>query len=392
MVTSAPVETTARPWRRAVLWALGLVVVGRLVALGLGFMLWETDQIPAAPDYTTLSELDAEPRMGSLEGWTVGNWQRHDTLLYLEIAEHGYERRTDVIVFPPMYPIAIRAVAWVTFGDFLVAALIVSTLASWAALAVLFRLTEELLDADVARWSTVYQIVFPTGYILLAAYAEPTMLLAVVSSFYLARRDRWGWAGVAAFLAALTRTQAAVLFVPLGVMAWKRSGRDMWRQRELGWGVISGPLGAIAFQAYLITAGLQRSDEVYRDVWGSVPTVPGYEVWLAIQDFFGPTTIGRRLALLLFVSAVVLTVLAFKKLPLEYGAYMTAMILLILVRHDQSGRPLLSFSRHALMLFPGFMALAATVRERQGRVVIAYVSGAINVLLLAVFFLWGFSE
>ena len=87
-----------------------------------------------------------------------------------------------------------------------------------------------------------------------------------------------------------------------------------------------------------------------------------------------------------------LTVLAFKKLPLEYGAYMTAMILLILVRHDQSGRPLLSFSRHALMLFPGFMALAATVRERQGRVVIAYVSGAINVLLLAVFFLWGFSE
>jgi len=32
------------------LWALGLILVGRLVALGLGFMLWETDQIPAEPD------------------------------------------------------------------------------------------------------------------------------------------------------------------------------------------------------------------------------------------------------------------------------------------------------------------------------------------------------
>lgn len=374
------------------LWALGLILVGRLVALGLGFMLWETDQIPAEPDYTSLGELDPEARMGSLEGWTVGLWQRHDTLLYLEIAEHGYERRTDTIVFPPLYPIAVRAVAWVTFGDFLVAALIVSTVASWLALAVLFRLTEELLDADVARWSTTYQLIFPTGYILLAAYAEPMMLLLVVSSFYLGRRDHWGWAGVAAFLAALTRTQAAVLFVPLAVIAWRRSGRGWWRQRELGWGVISGPLGAVAFQVYLIAAGLPRSDEVYRDVWGSVPTVPGYEVWLAVQDFFGPTTIGRRLALLLFVAAVLLTVLAFKKLPLEYAAFMAAMIVLVLLRHDQSGRPLLSFSRHALLLFPGFMALAATVWERRGRVAVAYVSGAINALLLAVFFMWGFSE
>ncbi len=71
---------------------------------------------------------------------------------------------------------------------------------------------------------------------------------------------------------------------------------------------------------------------------------------------------------------------------------MAAMIGLILLRHDELGRPLLSFSRHALMLFPGFIALAATVRRRPGRIAIAYTSGAINVLLLSVFFLWGFSE
>ena len=41
---------------------------------------------------------------------------------------------------------------------------------------------------------------------------------------------------------------------------------------------------------------------------------------------------------------------------------MLTMIILILTRHDQLGRPLLSFSRHALMLFPGLIALAATVR------------------------------
>jgi hypothetical protein len=96
--------------------------------------------------------------------------------------------------------------------------------------------------------------------------------------------------------------------------------------------------------------------------------------------------------LLVFFLAAALTVRAYKRLPPEYGAYMLAMILLILTRHDQLGRPLLSFARHALTLFPGFIALAATVKSRTPRIALAYSSGTVNVLLLTVFFMWGFSE
>ena len=157
--------------------------------------------------------------------------------------------------------------------------------------------------------------------------------------------------------------------------------------------MLAAPTAVVAYQVYLIAAGLPRADEVYRNLWKSVPTVPGYELWLAIEHVVtGSPTIGRRLALVVFLVAAALTVLAFKRLPSEYGAYMLAMIVLILTRHDQLGRPLLSFSRHALMLFPGFIALAAMVRSRPRRVAIAYGSGAINVLLLTVFFMWGFSE
>lgn len=392
MATTVSTPVSTRPWRRALLWGAALVLVARLVALGLGLMLWETDQIPEGPDYATLSERNPDPVMGAISGWTYGNWQRHDTLSYLEIAEHGYERADEVIVFPPLYPIAIKVASPLTGGNLLLSALLVSTLATIAALAVLFRLTEDLVDEDAARWATLYQIVFPTGYILLAAYAEPLMLLLTVSAFYLARGERWGWTGVVSFLAALTRAQAAVLMVPLLVMVWRRYGRDWWRRTGAAWAVGSGPLGAVAFQAYLVASGLPTSDQVYRDQWFSVPAVPGYELWLAVQDFFGSTTIGRRLALILFVVAVLLTVIAFRKLPLEYGAYMAAMIVLIMFRHDQLGRPLLSFSRHALLLFPGFMALAATIRERPARLGLAYLSGAANFLLLTVFFMWGFSE
>jgi len=70
-----------------------------------------------------------------------------------------------------LYPLAIRAVAWFTFGNLLAAALIVSTVATAVAVAILYRLTEDLFDQSTARWATGYQLLFPTGYILLAAYA-----------------------------------------------------------------------------------------------------------------------------------------------------------------------------------------------------------------------------
>ena len=161
-----------------------------------------------------------------------------------------------------------------------------------------------------------YQLIFPTGYILLAAYAEPMMLLLTVLTFYLARRHRFGAAGVAAFLATLTRLQSAILFVPLIVIAWKRFGKDWWRRSDTLWAVAAGPLAALGYQIYLVAAGLPRVDDVYRQVWRSVPTVPGAEIWLAIQDLFtGPTTIGRKLALILFFAAVGLTVLHFANSP-----------------------------------------------------------------------------
>jgi hypothetical protein len=184
-----------------------------------------------------------------------------------------------------------------------------------------------------------------------------------------------------------------VLLVPLAVIAWRRYGRQWWKKRDALWAVLAGPAGVVAYQVYLVAAGLPRVDDVYRTVWQSVPTVPGYELWLAVKEVLtGPTTTGRRLALIMFFVAIALTVLAFRKLPVEFGWYMAAMIGLILLRHDELGRPLLSFSRHALMLFPGFIALAATVPNPLRRRAIAYGSGAVNVLLLTVFFMWGFSE
>jgi hypothetical protein len=68
------------------------------------------------------------------------------------------------------------------------------------------------------------------------------------------------------------------------------------------------------------------------------------------------------------------------------------MLLVVLSRHDQAGRPLLSFARQAIVIFPAWMALAAWVRSRPIHLVITYGALVLNLLLMSVFFMWGFAE
>ena len=76
----------------------------------------------------------------------LGVWERFDTLWYIQISSHGYNR-PEATVFYPLYPILIRAVSFLTHSE-LAASLLISTVASfflfWGAL----RLFE--LDASPA--------------------------------------------------------------------------------------------------------------------------------------------------------------------------------------------------------------------------------------------------
>jgi hypothetical protein len=104
------------------------------------------------------------------------------------------------------------------------------------------------------------------------------ILLLTVLTFYLAHRERLALAGAAAFLATLTRAQSAVLVVPLLIYVWRRFGSQWWRNRNVLWSVLAAPATVLAYQAYLIAAGFTHVDEVYRNLWQSVPAVPGYEL------------------------------------------------------------------------------------------------------------------
>ncbi len=74
----------------------------------------------------------------------LGIWERFDTLWFLRIAEHGYDRPMAVI-FYPLYPAAIRLVS--SLMPATVAALLVSTVAAFFYFWGLLRLADSSLTA-----------------------------------------------------------------------------------------------------------------------------------------------------------------------------------------------------------------------------------------------------
>ena len=109
--------------------ALVLCLTARLIGLALGYLLWQQGLVPTASVALDQIYLDIEPVVGPTSGWTMGVWQRLDTLYYLEIAVRGYSAGNGTVVFPPFYPLLIRLVGVVLGGQYLLAAIFISSVA-----------------------------------------------------------------------------------------------------------------------------------------------------------------------------------------------------------------------------------------------------------------------
>ena len=186
----------------------------------IGLSLWavlalgvvQADTGPADPERP---HFGIPPVEGGLAGLLLGPWQRFDTIHYIHLAKHGYEAGTPHTVFPPLFPLLIRAVGGMLGARYLLGALIISNLSAIGYLTVLFALAEGEVGPEGARRAQVYAAVYPWAFFLLAGYAESLFLLLAGLSFWMAHR-RWRLAArLCGALAALVRPQGVVLMLPL---------------------------------------------------------------------------------------------------------------------------------------------------------------------------------
>jgi len=313
------------------------------------------------------------------ETWST-LWSRWDASHYLSLAEKGYVSEGEgrfSIVFYPLYPWLIRAVAFVCRSYF-GAALVVSGVASIAAALLFRRLVELDHPAKVARLAIWFLFIFPTAYFLHIGYTESLFLALVLGCLLAARKQYWAVAGVLGALACLTRVNGLLLVPTLLVEAWLQyrvTRRINWRWLWIG----AAGLGfaGYLFLNYRVTGDPFAFSPIMEKNWYKKITFPWVgirDVWLRIPGF----NLQEGLWEFIFiVFAFLCTVWCWIKLRPTYAIWMTFNWLLV-----NSTTYVVSVPRYCLTLFPIFiiLALLAAARPLAGRIMTA-----LSLLLLALF-------
>jgi Mannosyltransferase (PIG-V) len=329
------------------------------------------------------------PALG--HGWhdVFSAFERQDALWFLRIADTGYTLRDGSAAFFPLYPLLVRATSWLVGGHLLFAATLVSNVAFFGSLLVLYDLTVREFSRDVARRTIVYISIFPTAFFFFAPYSESLFLLLSLIAFREARRDRWWGAAGAGALAALTRSLGVVLAPALIVMALERRGDGgILRARLLaGAAVLLGPL------AYLGWWGVAHGDALQpihaQANWQREGAFPLTTLWNGLKLALGVGVPDPSYWLIDFLVVAVVIVAVFaglRRLPLPYLTYALGS-LLIPLSYPFAPRPLLSMPRFVAVIFPAFWVLADAAERRTlpDTAIVATFAGGLS--LLAVLFM-----
>ncbi len=319
-------------------------------------------------------------RLGSVGGVLAAPAVRWDAISYLLIASHGYRRPASTVFFP-LYPLLVH-IGGVIVGSYVLAGIAISVASGLAAMLLLHRLTDLELGRRAADATVLLLAFAPLSFFFTAVYTESLFLALSVGAIYAARRDRWALGACLAGLAALTRVTGVLLVLAMVILHF---GSPRRLDRRLGW-VLVVPAALFAYLGFLAANGFSwRAPFQEEAVWFRQATGPidaGISAVAAalrgagavihgVQPVYAPSLSGPLsrgaesiVLLLVLVIAVVTLVGCFRRLPLAYGAYAAA-ALLVCTSSPVGGQPLLSLDRYALTIFPIWMAAGAWAAERR---------------------------
>lgn len=130
-------------------------------------------------------------------------WANFDGIHYLSIAQNGYFQFEQA--FFPVFPLLIRMISFVVWGNYLIAGIVIVYSALFLFLLLFYKLLLIDFNEKTVRWILLFTLFFPTAFFFGAIYTESFFLLLVISSFYFARKKRWLLAGMFAGIASGTK-------------------------------------------------------------------------------------------------------------------------------------------------------------------------------------------
>jgi len=379
---SLPATTPTRfsdiDWRWALPRIMLAFLVTRLLVLAVAVAV-ETTQ-PPPPDEVLG---DDRALLSSLTSW--------DGVYYLDIIENGYQADADPFpnfAFFPAYPWLVKATTVLTGGDAGIAAILVSNVALFAALVVMYALTLRHLRPERAIWSLWFLLLAPGAIGFSMSYTEGLFLLFAAGAFFAAETRHPWWTGILLSLAALTRVPGILLLLPIVVMYVGRDGLRPTRD----WVPLLLPVLSVGlFLVYLWTVTGDLLAPLHaQDYW----RLSGPNAVSAVAET-GATTdeatmvIGTAPSYIigLWIATIVFYVFLFVFFRHDRiaPAYWV-MAALAIIGVFASGK-LLSAPRYIVVAWP-FDWVLANRESKAGRLAVLGVFGAVHVLLLWLAFTW----
>lgn len=293
-------------------------------------------------------------------------WNQWDSPRYLQIARDGYVSDGDDaknIVFYPLYP-ALVALIDLVFGNQVLSALVVSTLASFALAVAFHELVRREHSEALATRAVLFLFCFPTGYFLHIYYTESVYLLCAVG-FWLAYRSRESTRSRATLfgvgvLAGLARVNGLSLSAAAGV-------EELWKRRSVKTILaLGGP--ALGFALYLLANKLVQGSFTAHQSWLSGYWHKSFSMpWVGLRNMLA--TYPTPSPALTFTHettepwswfiAFGLLIAGLRSQPVGYSVYSAINLMLFVTTTF-----IMSTPRYVLVLFPQYIVMALWTENR----------------------------
>lgn len=322
------------------------------------------------------------PVNGGWEGvhsWWLNPWTTYDSQWFISVATSGYQPHTTP--FFPLYPFLLKLGS--TPGGMAVLGITISNLALLAALYVFFLLTEMDYGRRVAQTGVWLLAFFPTTAFFSAVYTESLFLFLLLLSFYAARKNHWGVAGLCGLLASLTRNPGFLIFFAL-LIEYFQSGKPVHERSKATLSISLPLLGFLSVQGYFWfkfgspLAGVSSQKMYYRN-----PSLPWVPLWKDLVNLFNPHSIEIVTFLNVFfiVLSAVLIASYFRATRKSYLVFLAGIIMMNLCYARIFPPYTASSVRYLSTAFPFTMLLAVLVSDFSSRKSILFLEGGIYLFL-----------
>lgn len=333
------------------------------------FLLWRLLLfllIFVAPFFFTLQTilLGAKPMVIKAHPllWVHGNF---DGEHYISIAQKGYQLAEQA--FFPLYPHLIDSLSPLFIANYTLSGLVISNISFFLALILLIKLIRLDFSPRTSFLVLFLLLVFPTSFFFGAVYSESLFFLLLISSFYLARTNRWWLAGIVGSLATATRFVGIFIFPSLLAELWLQNKfqdlKDLKKIIPKIFPILIVPAGLLFYMKFLDQStgdpliffhslpayGNFRSEKIvllYQVFWRYLKMI----FTVTRNDHIYWTILLEAVTGLLFLFT---SIMSFKITRLSYAVFNLAAYLVPTLTGS-----FVSLPRYVLICFPSFIVIA----------------------------------